>query len=273
MIINIENVNKSFGSKHILNNISFSVQEGEIFALIGPNGAGKTTTIRCIFGELMPESGKVEVFSSPVSSKLKERIAVMTEDRLTFKRFKGADYLKLWKMLYPRWNESIFASFMMHYRFNLEDRVETFSMGMKTLFYLALDMASGADLLILDEPTQNLDPVIRHEVLNMLHDFVLSENKTIVISSHEIYELEEIASSFAIINEGKVLYTDTIDDAKASHRIVEKGERIPHGDVIGLLNEGTLIRTSEDAGRYPNFKEIALAYLQGGKAFNPFERL
>jgi len=62
MIINIENVNKSFGSKHILNNISFSVQEGEIFALIGPNGAGKTTTIRCIFGELMPESGKVEVF-------------------------------------------------------------------------------------------------------------------------------------------------------------------------------------------------------------------
>ena len=84
---------------------------------------------------------------------------------------------------------------------------------------------------------------------------------------------EEIISSFAIINEGKVLYTDTIDDAKASHRIVEKGERIPHGDVIGLLNEGTLIRTSEDAGRYPNFKEIALAYLQGGKAFNPFERL
>lgn len=271
MIVNVDGLRKSFSSKPVLNDMSFNVDEGDIFAVVGPNGAGKTTTLRCIFGELKPDNGSVSVFGQKVASRTKEKIAVLTEDRLTFRRFTGEDYLRIWRMLYPNWQEKVFTSFAVHYKFNLAERIETYSMGMKTLFHIALTVASGADLLILDEPTQNLDPVIRQEVMGVLRDYVLQENKTMIISSHEIYDLEEIAGSFAVVLEGKVLYTDTIDGAKESHRMVSKRESITNGEVIGVVGEETLVKTESDCGRFPNFKEIVLGYLQSKKAFAPFE--
>ncbi|RLL86029.1 multidrug ABC transporter ATPase [Mesotoga sp. H07pep.5.4] len=271
MIVSVDKLRKSFSSKPVLNDISFNVEQGDIFAIVGPNGAGKTTTLRCIFGEIAPEGGELTVFGEKVTSRIKEKIAVMTEDRLTFRRFLGEDYLRMWRMLYPGWREKVFASFAVHYKFNLNERVETYSMGMKTLFHIALTVASGADLLILDEPTQSLDPVIRQEVMGVLRDYVLQEGKTMIISSHEIYDLEEIAGSFAVVLEGKVLYSDTIDGAKETHRIIPKGQTIPSGEIIGVTGEETLVRTDEEAGRFPNFKEIVLCYLQSKKAFAPFE--
>ena len=272
MIVDIKNMSKSFGSKSVLNNISISVKEGEIFSLIGPNGAGKTTTMRCIYGDLRPDDGEIDVFGESFSPKLKTNIAVMSEDRLTFGRFNGEDYLKMWAMIYPKFSRETFSDFSIHYKFDLKQKIDTYSMGMKTLFHIALTVSSGADLLILDEPTQNLDPVIRHEVLEMLRDFVNQENKTVIISSHEIYELEEISTSFGIIKEGKLLYTDTIDDAKDKHRIINQGETIPEGEVIANIGDEVLIKTQEEVGRYPTFREISLAYLRENKVFKPFNK-
>ncbi|MDN5343401.1 ABC transporter ATP-binding protein [Oceanotoga sp. DSM 15011] len=269
-MISVNNLVRSFGSKTILNRVSFEVPEGEVFSLIGPNGAGKTTTMRCLYGDLKPDSGNISIFGEKFSAKLKTNIAVMSEDRLTFKRFKGEDYFKLWKMLYPNFDEEVFSNFILHYRYDLNQKVSTMSMGQKTLFHLALTISSGADLLILDEPTQNLDPVIRHEILDIIRNFAIDRNKTIIISSHEIYELEEISTSFAIIKEGKVLYSDTIDDAKSKHRIINKGETVPNGKVVANINEEILIETDEDVGRYATFKEISLAYLKENKGFSPF---
>jgi ABC-2 type transport system ATP-binding protein len=270
VIVKIENLSKSFGSKPVLNNISLSVGEGDIFAIVGPNGAGKTTTMRCIYGDLVPDAGRITVFGRSVTSKEKESIAVLTEDRLTFRRFKGEDYLRIWRMLYPRWNEDVFSSFAVHYKLPLGDRVDTYSMGMKTILHLAMVTASGADLLLLDEPTQNLDPVIRQEVMNVLRDYATQENKTLIISSHEIFDLEEIASTFAIVLEGKILYTDTIDGAKEKHRIISRDHRYDSGEIISTVGNETLIKTSDEVGRYPTFKEVVLGYLQSKKAFSPF---
>ena len=270
MIVKIENLSKSFGSKPVLNNISLSVGEGDIFAIVGPNGAGKTTTMRCIYGDLVPDAGRITVFGRSVTSKEKESIAVLTEDRLTFRRFKGEDYLRIWRMLYPRWNEDVFSSFAVHYKLPLGDRVDTYSMGMKTILHLAMVTASGADLLLLDEPTQNLDPFIRQEVMNVLRDYATQENKTLIISSHEIFDLEEIASTFAIVLEGKILYTDTIDGAKEKHRIISRDHRYDSGEIISTVGNETLIKTSDEVGRYPTFKEVVLGYLQSKKAFSPF---
>ncbi|HPE68932.1 MAG TPA: ABC transporter ATP-binding protein [Thermotogota bacterium] len=271
MVLQVQNLSKSFDSKRVLNEITFEAPQGEIFSLIGPNGAGKTTTLRCIYGGLIPDEGKVKLFGEPLNSQGKTRLGVLTEDRLKFGRFRGEDYVRLWKMLYPRWSERIFSSFAMHYQFDLSQKVENYSMGIRTLFHLSLILASGAELLLLDEPTQNLDPVIRQEVLEVLRDFVHQEGRSVVISSHELYELEEISTSFAIIREGVVLYHDTMDHAKESHRLVDSGEKIPVGNVVGVLGNRTLIKTDEEVGDFPTFKEIALAYLQGKRAFVPFE--
>lgn len=271
MVVKIKNLSKNFGSKRILNDISIDIPQGEIFSLIGPNGAGKTTTMRCIFGDLRPDNGDIEVFGKKLKSSEKSKIAVMTEDRLNFKRFTGNDYVNLWKMLYPGWNEKVFSSFAMHYKFVLNEKVDTYSMGTKTLFHLSLCVASGAELLILDEPTQNLDPVIRQEILDVLKKFATEEGKTIIISSHEIYELEEISSCFAIIKEGRILYNDSIDDAKEKHRVITRGEKIPQGIIIGNSGNETIVKTDDENGRYATFREIVLAYLKGSKSFKPFD--
>lgn len=272
MIVNIKNMSKSFGSKNILNNVSMSVKKGGIFSLIGPNGAGKTTIMRCIYGELKPDEGEIYVFGEKISSNLKTKIAVMSEDRFTFRRFNGEDYLKMWIMLYPNFNREKFSNFVNHYKFDLKQKIDTYSMGMKTLFNMILMVSSGADLLILDEPTQNLDPMIRHEVLDMLKDFVNQDDKTIISSSHEIYELEEISTSFGIIKEGKILYTDNIDDAKNKHKIINQGETIHNGEVIANIGDEILIKTQEEVGRQPTFREIFLAYLKRNKVFKQFNK-
>ncbi len=270
MIVKVENLQKSFSGKFVLNGVSFDVKEGEMFALIGPNGAGKTTTLRCLYGDLTPNGGKIELFGKAFSSKSKERIAVMNEERETFRRLTGGDYVKMWSLLYPKWNDKIFSNFALHYKFDLEQRVETYSIGMKTVFYVALTVASNADVLILDEPTQHLDPLIRNEILKVISNYTLEEKKTIIISSHEIYELEEISTSFAIIKEGKVLYSDTVDDAKASHRLISRDEKASQGEVIGLVGDDTLVKTDKDVGRFPKFEEIVLGYLGGRREFIPF---
>jgi ABC-2 type transport system ATP-binding protein len=194
----------------------------------------------------------------------------MTEDRLTFSNFKGSDYHKVWRMLYPNFNDETFSNFVLHYNLDMGQKVDRYSMGMKTLFYIALTISSGADLLLLDEPTQNLDPVIRAEILGVLRKYANETNKTIVISSHEIYELEEISSSFAIIREGKILYSDDMDSAKEKHRMIRKGEPIPSGEVIANFEQEVLVKTDEDIGRFPTLNEIVLAYLKSSQVFNPF---
>jgi ABC-2 type transport system ATP-binding protein len=174
-------------------------------------------------------------------------------------------------MLYPNFNEETFSNFVLHYNFDINQKVERYSMGMKTLFYLALTISSNADLLLLDEPTQNLDPVIRSEALKILRNYANETNKTIIISSHEIYELEEISSSFAIIKEGKILYTDDMDSAKEKHRMIRKGEPIPTGEVVSNFEEEVLVKTEEEIGRFATFNEIVLGYLRSIQAFTPFE--
>jgi ABC-2 type transport system ATP-binding protein len=271
MIVEVKDLVKSFNSKPILNKINFNVNEGEIFSLIGPNGAGKTTTLRCLYGELKPNNGEIKLFSEKITPEIKTKVSVMTEDRLTFSNFKGSDYLKIWSMLYPNFNEETFSNFVLHYNFDINQKVERYSMGMKTLFYLALTISSNADLLLLDEPTQNLDPVIRSEALKILRNYANETNKTIIISSHEIYELEEISSSFAIIKEGKILYTDDMDSAKEKHRMIRKGEPIPTGEVVSNFEEEVLVKTEEEIGRFATFNEIVLGYLRSIQAFTPFE--
>lgn len=270
-IVDVKSIVKKFGEKIVLNNVSFSVNYGEIFSLIGPNGAGKTTTLRCLYGDIFPNQGSIDVFDVKFDQNLKDRIAVITEDRISFSKFKGEDYRKLWSMLYPKWNDEIFNKFIMHYNLDLRERVENYSTGMKVIMNLALAVSSSAELLVLDEPTLNLDPVVKTDVLRVLKDFVKQDKRSIIISSHEIYELEEMTDAFAIIKEGRIIYTNTIDGAKSNHRICGRGEKID-GEIIGAVGDEVLYKTDKGEGRYPTLMEISIAYIQGQGQFRPFER-
>jgi len=265
-MIRVEHFRKNFSGKQILSDVSFSVEAGSILALVGPNGAGKTTTIRCITGVLKPDAGSITLFGERLehvtSHAVKQRISVVPEERIVFRNFSGEDYAQLWASLYPKWDDSIFSNFVARYGFDLSEKVESYSIGMKTLFLLGLCICSQADLLILDEPTQHLDPTVRLEVMSLLKEYVDGERSAIV-SSHEIFELEEYATHLAVIKEGRIIYTDSIDEAKEKHRIIEKGESLQEGEVVGLVGQNVLVKTNSDVGRYPKLNEIVVAYLTG----------
>ncbi len=265
-MIRIEHLRKQLGNKQILSDVTFSIEESAVFALVGPNGAGKTTTIRCVTGALEPDGGDISLFTEKIkrthSATLKQRIAVVPEERIVFRNFTASDYARMWSKLYPSWNDTVFSNFIARYNFDLSQKVESYSIGMKTLFFVGLCVASQADLLVLDEPTQHLDPTVRLEIMNMLKECANSA-RTIFISSHEIFEIEEYATHFGIIKEGRIIYTDSIDNAKETHRIVERGENLEASQVIGLVGSTVLVKTNSQIGRFPKLNEIVVGYLTG----------
>ncbi len=196
-----------------LKSVSFEVKEKTIFAVLGPNGAGKTTLLKCILGMLKPTSGNVNVFGTiPFPNGVKNASFVPEEKSLY-------DWIKIPKMV------DIFASFAPHFsmeRFkdlsrrlslSFEGKIGELSQGNRTKLYVSLAFAQDVDLYVLDEPTWGLDPIVRHEVLNVVKESVL-DGKTILYSSHILSEVEEVCDELVILKEGNILYTGTLDDLK-----------------------------------------------------------
>ncbi|ABY95489.1 MAG: ABC transporter related [Caldanaerobacter subterraneus] len=260
--LEVKNLSKQIDGKQILSNVTFKVEEGEIMALVGPNGAGKTTTLKCIMNAVKKDSGEIFIFEKPFHPSIKKDIAFVTEHRKVFNNLQLADYYKLYKTLYPSWDDMFFKNFLSRYGFNLNEEMQKFSRGQKTLILAILAFSTNAKLIILDEPTQHLDPAARFELIEIIKQYVNEKKGTILLSSHEIFELEEYATSFAIIKDGKILYTDSIDEAKQKHRIVSLNENIKGAKVIAVMNNEVLVQTEEDIGEYPRLNQIIVGYLK-----------
>lgn len=261
-MIEVEDLFKSFKDTVALNGVNLKVSE-EVHLIIGPNGAGKTTLLKCVMGILRPDSGNIRVFGKPPSS-AKNRMAFLNEARKPIRRFRVRDYEEIMPLLYPNWNRKLFWEISSNLSLRRSKLVENMSAGMKAMFFLSLVISSGADVLILDEPTQNLDPVKVKEI----EDIIKGETsgKIVLMSSHHLEEVENIADSFSIINRGRVIYSESLENAKADHRVVLQSEITQLDKVIGKVEENYyLVKTSSDRGRAPSLREIALAYLNPSK--------
>ncbi|MCD6102342.1 MAG: ABC transporter ATP-binding protein [Thermotogaceae bacterium] len=261
-MIEVKNVAKSFGTTIALVDVSFSVAESSVFVLIGPNGAGKTTVMRCMIGELKPDKGSIFVNSSPLNIEAKKHMAMMLEERQVFDKMTGSEHAKVWSMMYKSWNDSRFKDLVLHFRLPMDKRVSEYSIGMKTLLFFILTVSTDSKILILDEPTQHLDPVWKDDVLSIIRSYAQRGN-TIILSTHQVEEAELMATHFAIIRSGRVLYSDELDAAKENHRVVRVEEMEEELEQITVMNNDTvLVKTNKEIGRYPTFREIALGYLR-----------
>ncbi|MDI3310581.1 MAG: ABC transporter ATP-binding protein [Thermoanaerobacterium sp.] len=260
--LEVINLSKQIDGKQILSDVSFSVSEGEIMALVGPNGAGKTTTLKCIMGITGKDAGEIFIFEQPFSAKLKTDMAFVSENRKVFANLSLEDYRKMYKTLYPNWDDSFFKNLISQYGFNLKQEMQKFSGGQNTLLMSILAFSTNAKLVILDEPTQHLDPAVRFELIEMIKEYVNDKKGTVLLSSHEIYELEEYASSFAIIKNGRIIYSDSIDEAKQKHRILNINKNVKGTKVIAVINDEVLVKTDEDIGDFPRLNQIIVGYLK-----------
>lgn len=221
--VEIEGLTKKYDG-FTLDNISFSVPKGSIMGFIGQNGSGKSTTIRAILNIIRRDSGTINIFGMDNITDeytIKEKIAAVF-DELPFHDDLNARQLSLiLSDIFKEWSNDTFRSFLD--RFNLPERKKfgKFSKGMKMKLQIAAALSHNADLLIMDEATTGLDPVVRNEILEIFLEYLQNENHSILMSSHITSDLEKIADSVTFINNGRILLSGYKDDILNNHCVIK----------------------------------------------------
>ena len=212
-IIEVKNLERTFGENRAIDGMTFSVEPGEVFGLLGPNGAGKTTSVRVLNGILPPSKGEVKVFGlNPATDgeKVRQQTGVLTETPALYERLSARDNLIFFGTLagitdaeLPKRVDEILAFFELSQRGN--DKVEAFSKGMKQRLALARALIHKPPLLFLDEPTSGLDPEAAQQVNDLIAGLSRSNGQTVVLATHNLLDAQRLCDRVAILNRGRIL--------------------------------------------------------------------
>ena len=259
--------------------INLTIPKGTIVGYIGQNGAGKSTTIKLLLGLLNKDSGEIKILDeiNPSSVGLKDKLGIVFDDLLVPEEMTLIDVEKFCSRVYSKWNKNSFYRFKE--KFNLPEKkiIKNYSRGMKMKLSMAVALSHNAELLILDEATSGLDPIVREEILDLLLDFMQDENHTILISSHILSDLEKVADYIAFINDGKILFMETKDELKENYGICtlsnEEVASIDEEAIVGrrvhsfgqeLLVKKNLIPNSIIFQK-PSIEDIMIYFVKGAK--------
>jgi ABC-2 type transport system ATP-binding protein len=220
-IIDVQRVTRQFGSKTALNDVSLAVPRGGVFGLIGGNGAGKTTLIKHILGLLKAQHGSVRVFGlDPVQNPVGTlgRIGYLSEDRDLPDWMRVGQLMSYTQAFFPNWDEKFAEELRDAFDLDARAFVKNLSRGQRARAGLLVALAHRPELLVLDEPSSGLDPVVRRDILGAIIRTIADEGRTVLFSSHLLDEVERVADRIAIIHEGRVLLTSSMDEIKDHHR-------------------------------------------------------
>ncbi|MCQ4635246.1 ABC transporter ATP-binding protein [Anaerovorax odorimutans] len=236
-MIRVEKISKNFDGFQALNNLDINVKKGSIYGLIGTNGAGKTTILNHITGILRPDSGRITIDGQPVydNLKIKERIGYIPDDLYFLSSYTLKELSCFFKDIYPRWDQGLFESAVSRFRLETQRKLSQFSKGMQKQAAFALIMAAHPDYLILDEPIDGLDPIVRKLVWQLVMDDVADREMTVLVSSHNLREMEGVCDCIGIISAGSMVIERDLDDLKSDvHKIQVAYRSMPEDPYAGL---------------------------------------
>ncbi len=245
-MIRIEGLSKKFDGQLALDGLNMNVPDGSVYGLVGTNGAGKTTIIKHLAGVWHQDKGTIEYDGENIweNEKLKSRIGVIHDDLYFPSGYTLKDMGKMYRSAYPTWNEERFHEMTKIMKLDEGKRVQSFSKGMKKQAMFSLVMSTMPEYLLLDEPLDGLDPIVRKLVWKFLIDDVADRGMTVLVSSHNLKDMEEICDHIGIISNGKMVLERDLDTIKTSlHKI-----QVSFGDIsaIGVSIKGTGSEGSED---------------------------
>jgi len=222
-IIETSQLYKSFKGKQALCGLDLRVPAGSIFGFLGRNGAGKTTTIKTLMGLLRSDSGTAEVFGIPIADadraiSIRRRIGFVTEDKELYPYMTVEQIIAFTRPFFPKWQRDLERRYLEMFELPPKQKIPSLSKGMRSKLMLLLAICRGADLLILDEPTDGLDPAAIEDVLRELVAIAASSEITMFFSSHQLGEVDRIADHIGIIDHGKMIVSGSLDDLKANHQ-------------------------------------------------------
>ena len=221
MYVETHSLTKRYGQTTALDDCSLGAERGEVFGLLGPNGAGKTTLLRILLGFLRPTAGSAEIDTLNCyvdSVRVHQRVSYLPGEPRMFRRMRGRDVLKFFSRL--RRDHGNGRAFQLAERLELDisRTVSQMSTGMRQKLALSIALAPTMPLVILDEPTANLDPTVRADVLRLIAE-VRAEGRTVIFSSHVLSEVEQICDRVAILRHGQLVHTQVMSELRRQHRI------------------------------------------------------
>lgn len=279
-ILKIENLTKNY-TDFSLDNISFNLPKGSIMGLIGENGAGKTTTIKLILNLIKRDKGNIRIFgldNIQDEYKVKQKIGVVLDDSSFHDNLRAKDISIIMRNIYESWDNNSFADYIRRFKLPTDKIIKDFSKGMKMKLSIATALAHNPQLLILDEPTGGLDPVVRSEILDIFLDFIQDEEKSILFSTHVTSDLDKIADYITFIHNGEIVFSERNDDMNNSYGIIKCGsndfDKIDKKDIVGyrksqfgyeVLIKNKLSNKYSDYVVDPaNLEDIMLYYIRRG---------
>ena len=242
-MLELKNVTKSFGGFKALDDLTMSVPKGCVYGLVGPNGAGKSTAIRLLTGIYRPDSGSITlegipVYENPVS---KARMGYIPDDIFYFPSASMDEMRKFYKGMYPDFDDELYERLFEVFRLPRKGAIRRFSKGMQKQAAFHLTICTHPEVLILDEPVDGLDPVMRRQVWSLILSDVAQYETTVLISSHNLRELEDICDHVGIMDHGKMLLERSLADMQGSTHKLQlvgeppKGLKILHESQTGRL--------------------------------------
>ena len=263
MSLIVERISKRFGRKKGIEKVSFVTGPGEIVAVLGPSGAGKTTLMRVVSGEWPPTEGYIRVNGAPLTAFSRHLIASTGDQRMVFRGFTGSGYHRIWRLLYPQFDDALFFGFVSRFSWDLSRRIDTIPMGERSLFLTLGALACRPLLVLIDEPFQHLTPREREVLCKILRSYADDHCATVILASAELYEQERIFDRVIILKDGKLLCSTRLDEARRTYRLVPGVEDSGDFLVIGPVLAEKLVFTEEPVGRIPTLQEIVNGYLNG----------
>lgn len=218
--------------------LDLTVPAGTIVGLVGENGAGKTTTLKILTGVNPPDSGRVELLGGlPKDPAIRARLGVVFEEAYFYEGMSAAHIGRSMAGIFgSRWDSDAFAGYLKRFGLDPAKKVKEYSRGMRMKLSLATALAHAPEMLVLDEPTAGLDPVVRGEILDLFLEFIQDEHHTILMSSHITSDLEQIADSIAYLHHGQLLFQEDKDALLQKYGLLRCGraalEKLPSGCVI-----------------------------------------
>ncbi len=233
-VIEARGLYKSFKGQTALAGLDLEVPAGSIFGFLGRNGAGKTTTIKLLMGFLRSNGGDVRVFGLPAEDlsagiEIRRRVGFVSEEKDLYPYMTVEQIIRFTRSFFPKWRDDLERRYLDLFDLSPNRKISDLSKGMRSKLMLLLGISHGAELLILDEPTDGMDAVAVEDMLRELVSISSAEGTTIFFSSHQLEEVERIADRVCIIDRGNTIVTGLLDDLKARYQLL----RIVFGEEFG----------------------------------------
>jgi len=237
-VIDIAELTRRFGAKTALDSVSVSMPRGAVYGLVGANGAGKTTLIRHILGLLRAQSGSVRVFGlDPVADPVTvlSRIGYLSEENDLPGWMRVDELIRYSRAFYPAWDDTYAEELRQAFALDPAAKIRNLSKGQKARAGLLIALAHRPELLVLDEPSSGLDPIVRRDILGAVIRTIADEGRTVLFSSHLLEEVEQVADHVTMISEGRIALSAPLDAIRESHRV---DGRIPSLNEIFVARVG-----------------------------------